>query len=232
MSDIVEKTRSFVRSSMLSYDASHTFDHVERVVATALLLADRERCDEEQKEIIQLAALMHDVQDYKYRRDVSAGSAAVLEFLSSCGYPEERTRRVIECIENVGFKDEIGKYYDPRAFSLESRILQDSDRLDALGAIGCARAFTFGGARDRMLYRPSDLALVPGSITSITADAYGKQHDLSRGEAPSTLRHFHDKLFSLVGLMKTDSGKRIAASRHQFMVAFVDQLHAECAGKR
>lgn len=210
---------------------SHDYNHILRVVAVALSLAKEENVDDTSVEIVHIAALLHDVKDWKYSGDEQAGKKHARAILEQLAYPADKTERVITVIESVGFKDEINADpYQASHLSLEARIVQDADRLDAIGAIGIARCFTFGGARGRALYNKNDLYVQPGTITEITSAEYKAQPSQSTQSAPSTLQHFSDKLFKLKSMMKTQSGALRASQRHEFMLNFVTQFQNECLG--
>jgi uncharacterized protein len=202
---------------------SHDFSHIRRVVALALSLAAEEQCDQETVEVIHIAALLHDVKDWKYCGDEQAGKQYACSLLEQLSYAPDKIQRVVSVIESVGFKDELSSN-SARELSTESCIVQDADRLDAIGAIGIARTFTFGGARSRTLYSGEDLTRTPGSTTELTSAEYKSQSNRS------TMQHFSDKLFKLKSLMKTKSGVTRATERHQFMIEFVSQFQKEVLG--
>ncbi|CEO97218.1 HD/PDEase domain-containing protein [Plasmodiophora brassicae] len=215
-SSIVAKAEQFVKDEMQGQDASHDFAHVERVRRLALELAEEEGV--EAKLVVELGALLHDVRDYKYSGDDRAGPACAREFLQARQCPEDIVERVIAVIAGIGFKHTLGN--EPVAMTPELACVQDADRLDAIGAIGIARCFTFGGAKGRPMYEEGVEAR-----TAISAEEYA---DKRQG---TTVNHFYEKLLHLADRMNTEAGRRRARGRHAFMEAFLNQLQAEIAGQ-
>eukprot|EP01119_Soliformovum_irregulare_P004597 TRINITY_DN15662_c0_g1_i1.p1 TRINITY_DN15662_c0_g1~~TRINITY_DN15662_c0_g1_i1.p1 ORF type:complete len:237 (-),score=54.75 TRINITY_DN15662_c0_g1_i1:51-761(-) len=210
-SALVEAAIEFVKKELAGNDASHDWDHIDRVRKMAVRIADEENAED--KELIELAAILHDVRDWKYSGSETEGPEICGQFLRSQQYDETKLQRILDIIQNISFKNELGK--TPIPVSLELSIVQDADRLDAIGAIGIARAFTFGGSRGRALWAPEQDLKV-----DVTKEEY-----LARSD--DTISHFYQKLYKLKDLMKTESGRRIAEQRHQFMHAFVDQFKQE-----
>jgi uncharacterized protein len=171
--------------------------------------------------VVELAALLHDVKDWKYSGSETAGADAVRAFLESRGCARELIERVVHVVAHVGFKNELGRAAGQQLqLTPELAVVQDADRLDAIGAIGIARCFTFGGARNRAIYDP---ARAPER--NLTKEAYAAQRD-----APS-INHFFEKLLRLKELMKSEAGRRRAEARHAFMEAYLKQFFAEVAGE-
>lgn len=164
-----------------------------------------------------MAALLHDIADPKFNKgDEEIGPRKAEAFLRSIGTDEEVTAHVKLIIENMSFKNS----FDLANFtSLEMKIVQDADRLDAIGAIGIARAFTYGGFKNRVLYDPT---IEP--VTGHTKESY------KNTDAP-TINHFYEKLLLLKDKMNTQTGKALAEERHTFMLAFLDQFYREWEGK-
>uniref|UniRef100_A0A7S3QVN3 HD/PDEase domain-containing protein n=1 Tax=Dunaliella tertiolecta TaxID=3047 RepID=A0A7S3QVN3_DUNTE len=212
----------FVRSQLKAsgMDASHDWDHVLRVKNMAKKLAAEEGLDASTIAVIDLAATLHDVQDYKYSGSATATAVSVKAFLTEQGAPGDLVERVLSIIESVGFKDELGKQAG-HTLSPEQACVQDADRLDAIGAIGIARCFTFGGRFNRKLYDPQ----VPPRL-DLTKEQY-----MATKDQATTINHFPEKLLKLKGMMKTASGKRIAERRHACMVQFLEQFLEECSGR-
>lgn len=234
MTAVVDRAEAWVREELAHNDGSHDYWHIHRVRATAMALAREEsttRGDAVDEEVIELAALMHDVKDWKYADggDANAGRDAVRAFLTSCGYDEEKTEKICAIVRYIGFKSELAgdgdAEYARATNSIEFKIVQDADRLDAIGAIGIARTFCFGGARNNPMH-------VPGvePERALTAEAYAK-NQTSVDRPNTTINHFHEKLFTLRDKMKTDAGRRRAAARHDVMVRFVEQFHREWDGE-
>lgn len=205
---------------MKGNDASHDASHVWRVRDLALSLAREEglASNPDSMEIVELAALLHDIGDYKYLRDPSE-EKIVENFLEDEGLEESKKMRILNIIKKMGFKDEIAGLANAE-FSPEFGVVQDADRLDAIGAIGIARCFTFGGSRNRVLHDP---AIKPRS--DVSKEQYMKK------EEQTTVNHFHEKLLKLKDLMKTEAGRRRAEKRHKFMEEFLMEFYEEWDGK-
>ncbi|KXZ42981.1 hypothetical protein GPECTOR_108g176 [Gonium pectorale] len=226
---LLAAAEAFVRHELAALDASHDYAHIERVRANARNLARLEGVSEEQTALVDLAALLHDVRDWKYSGSDGATTEAVEAFLTAQGADAETIRRVLYIIARVGFKEELAAAAAGGAASdaagadltLAAGIVQDADRLDAIGAIGIARCFTFGGAKHRVLHDPA----VPPRV-GLSKEAY-----MTGGDKTTTINHFYEKLLKLKGLMKTPSGGRIAEQRHAFMEAYLQQFHEEWAGR-
>lgn len=220
---VIAAAEDFVREEMSRYDGSHDWYHVDRVRRNAMSLADEEGVrDEGTRHVVELAALLHDVNDHKYSKSDTAGATSVGAFLEGLGVDEAVAARVVHVVANVGFSTEIGGRMGE--LTTELAIVQDADRLDAIGAVGVARTFCFGGARGRKLYVPDE----PVSSEITQAEYLARQKDGARDVG--TIAHFHEKLFKLAGMMKTEAGRRRARKRHDFMRAFVDQFidESEC----
>ncbi|KAL3502261.1 hypothetical protein ACH5RR_036710, partial [Cinchona calisaya] len=167
---------------------------------------------------VELAALLHDIGDYKYKRDPSEDKI-VEEFLDGEGVNDNKKTKILNIIKRMGFKEELEGLVNGND-SLEFGVVQDADRLDAIGAIGIARCFTFGGSRHRILHDPS---IPPRS--DVSKDQYMKKDE------QTTVNHFHEKLLKLKDLMKTKAGQRRAERRHKFMKEFVEEFYEEWDGR-
>eukprot|EP00245_Coleochaete_scutata_P007792 TRINITY_DN23562_c0_g1_i1.p1 TRINITY_DN23562_c0_g1~~TRINITY_DN23562_c0_g1_i1.p1 ORF type:complete len:277 (+),score=65.39 TRINITY_DN23562_c0_g1_i1:64-894(+) len=218
---LVEEAEVFVKKSMASYDSSHDWWHVERVRKTAIALAREEGLSPTSIEIVELAAILHDVEDHKYVSCGAVQKGAVSAFLQQQGCGDELCQMVTNIIDRMGFKEELGGAMKQDIFP-ELAVVQDADRLDAIGAIGVARCLTFGGSRNRVLYDPD----VPPR-TELTKEQYAKGSERS-----TTINHFYEKLLKLKGLMKTEAGRRRADARHKFMEDFLEQFHGEWEGQK
>ncbi|XP_012462604.1 uncharacterized protein LOC105782421 [Gossypium raimondii] len=218
--DTVKRAEQLVETSMKGNDASHDASHVWRVRDLALSLAREEglSSNPDSMEIVELAALLHDVGDYKYLRDPSE-EKLVENFLEEEGIAESKKMKILSIIKGMGFKDELTGVGN-QEFPPEFGVVQDADRLDAIGAIGIARCFTFGGNRNRVLHDP---AIQPRLDLS-------KEHYMKK-EEQTTVNHFHEKLLKLKDLMKTKAGLRRAEKRHKVMEEFLKQFYAEWDGK-
>jgi uncharacterized protein len=212
---ILDNTIIFVKERLQNAEAGHDWFHVERVYKNSLLIANAEECN---LEIVKLGALLHDIADSKFHNgDETIGPKLAREFLESQKASEEVITHVVNIIENISFK---GGNFEMKFFSKELEIVQDADRLDALGAIGIARTFNYGGFKNRPLYLPN----IPPNL-HMTKEEY------KNSEAP-TLNHFYEKLLLLKDKMNTETGKKIALERHKFMENFLSQFYAEWEGEK
>lgn len=196
-------------------DCSHDYAHVERVRRMSLHIASLH--PEADQVLVELAALCHDIGDAKYNKTETA--SCVLE---SCGFDKELCERVQQLVDGVSFRHELcqieqhGWQYVKENCPLELAIVQDADRLDAIGAIGVARCLAFSGKRNVLFYRPSDF----GKPSGTTADQYGMC-------SSTAISHFYEKLLTLKDRMKTPYGVQEAEKRHQFTESFLKQLEHE-----
>jgi len=212
---IIEITKTFVQQKLQGAESGHDWFHTQRVYNNALLIAKGEDCD---LFVVQLGALLHDVADSKfYNGDETVGPKLAWEFLESENVPEDIILQVVNIIENISFK---GGNFEKHFHSAELAIVQDADRLDAIGAIGTARTFNYGGFMNRAIYDPS---IAPN--LKMTKEEYKKS------DSP-TLNHFYEKLLLLKDKMNTPTGKRIAQERHAFMETFLAQFYAEWDGEK
>ena len=221
----VTAAHAAVLRSVKDNDASHDMSHVHRVMRQALRLAREEGVtDATTLAVVELGALLHDLHDYKYSGDDSASESASAVILRDSGVPTDVSLRVLAIIRGVSFSSELDAGLaggsGASRLPLEVAVVQDADRLDAIGAIGVARCLTFGGAKHRVLYDP---AFPPLDVAAMTKEAY-------RTTPTTTLNHFHEKLLLLRDLMKTKSGRAAADQRHEFMLGFLAQFKAEWEG--
>ena len=213
--DLINKTILFVKEKLANAEGGHDWFHIQRVYKNALLISSGETCDET---VVKLGALLHDIADSKFHNgDESVGPKVAREFLESEGVSENIIVHVIQIIDNISFK---GGNNEKRFSSVELDIVQDADRLDAIGAIGIARAFNYGGFKNRAMHDPQ---IAPKM--NMTKEEY------KSSQAP-TINHFYEKLLLLKDKMNTKSGKKIAEERHNYMEGFLEQFFAECEGKR
>jgi len=197
--DIISMTKEFVKQKMETYDSGHDWWHIERVRRIAKFINEQEALAD--PFTLDIAVLLHDSADSKFAgNDKGGGYALIKEFMVKAGLNEIKDT-VIEAIRNVSFsnKNPSGNLNDPVLL-----ILQDADRLDAIGAIGIARAFNYGGFRNNVIYDPE------------------VEH-----RTPSTISHFYEKLLVLKYRMNTLTAKRLAAERHEFMEVFLRQFYKE-----
>ena len=212
---LIDTTILFVKETLAQAEGGHDWFHIERVCKNALLIAATEVCD---IEIVQLGALLHDIADSKFHNgDETIGPKTARTFLESENVSSETIDHVIAIIENISFK---GGNVKRKFSSIELDIVQDADRLDAIGAIGIARTFNYGGFKNRALYHPE----IARNL-SMTKEEY------KNNEAP-TINHFYEKLLLLKDKMNTETGKQIAQERHRYMEDFLEQFYAEWEGKK
>jgi len=212
-SDLINKTIAFVKEKLNDAEGGHDWFHIERVYKNALLIAKDTDCD---LLVVQLGALLHDIADSKFHNgDETIGPKTARLFLESENVAEDTIQHVVNIIENISYK---GGNFEKSFHSAALDIVQDADRLDAIGAIGIARAFNYGGFKNRSLYNPE---IAP--VTNMSKEDYKKNN------AP-TINHFYEKLLLLKDKMNTETGKQIAAERHHFMETFLAQFYAEWEG--
>jgi uncharacterized protein len=213
--DLIDKTILFVNEKLENAEGGHDWFHIERVFKNAVLISKNEACD---VTVVKLGALLHDIADSKFHDgDETVGPRIAREFLESEKVDEEIITHVVNIIENISFK---GGNFEKKFTSIELSIVQDADRLDAIGAIGIARTFNYGGFKNRTLYDPK---IAP--ISSMTKEEYKKN------DSP-TLNHFYEKLLLLKDKMNTATGKQIAQERHRYMEGFLAQFYAEWEGEK
>lgn len=206
MDTLIEKCKQLVEDIYNQNDASHDFAHIERVMRNAEMILQQESAADPQ--IVRLAVLLHDIDDVKYHSDDQPTAS---ELLQAIGADPSLLQQVLACIESVSFSGGHAR----ELTSIEGAIVRDADRLDAIGAIGIARTFAFGGARGRKLYDADETARMNMSEAEY------------RGKKTASVTHFYEKLLLLKDLMVTKEGKRLAEQRHAFMEAFLKQLDSE-----
>ena len=212
---LLQNTKNFVKQELQNAEAGHDWFHIERVINNSLLIAKSEICS---LEVVQLAALLHDIADSKFHNgDESIGPRTAKIFLESQNVNRETIDHVVKIIENISFK---GSHKNSDFTSIELQIVQDADRLDAIGAIGIARTFNYGGFKNREIYNPE---IKPN--LAMTKEEY-------KNNSAPTINHFYEKLLLLKDKMNTKTGIQIAAQRHEFMETFLEQFFAECDGSR
>jgi uncharacterized protein len=207
---IIEKTVTFVQDTLKNAEGGHDWWHIHRVWTNAKHIAQREHCD---LLTVELAALLHDIADSKFHNgDEEIGPATAGNFLSSILVDADTITHVQQIIRHMSFKAS----FDKATFhSNELAIVQDADRLDAIGAIGIARAFTYGGFKDREIYNPN-----------IQPNLNMSKEEYKNTTAP-TINHFYEKLLLLKDKMNTPTGKQLARQRHNFMESFLQQFYSE-----
>ncbi len=193
--EILALTQAYIKKTFLDEGTGHDYFHIERVVKNAKKILVTEIAD---SFLVELAAWTHDIGDYKLHDGVDKSEELIREFLESINVEEESIVKVLEIVSQVSFS----KGNVPT--TIEAKIVQDADRLDAIGAVGIARCFAYGGSVGNILYNPYD--------NSVNA---------------SSVQHFYDKLFKLKGLMNTETAKKIAERRHQYMENFIEEFYQE-----
>lgn len=211
MEQIISDAIAFIRAAFAGDSSGHDYYHSMRVYQTALLIAKREHAD---AGIVALAALLHDVDDRKLSPQTHAHKDNAVRLLTEHGVSEESIRRICLIIDEVSFSGSDSV----RPSTLEGQCVQDADRLDALGAIGIARTFAYGGSHGRAMYDPDDPPML----------------NMNRAEyekcVSSSLNHFYEKLFLLKDMMSTDYGRKIAEKRDIYMREFAARFMAEWDG--
>jgi len=217
--EVISLTIKFVKKELTNVEGGHDWFHIKRVWSTAKTIAKNESVD---PFIVELGALLHDIADAKfYDGDETIGSKKARSFLQSIEVDEATIQHIVNIIDHISYKSTLDiKSSDRTFFSKELEVVQDADRLDALGAIGIARAFNYGGYKNRELYNPT----IKPNINQ-SKEAYKKS------TAP-TINHFYEKLLLLKDKMNTDSGKQMAEERHDFMIRFLAQFYSEWEGKK
>lgn len=211
---LIEQTKKYVKQTLKNAEGGHDWFHIERVYKNALLIAKEENCN---LEVVQLAALLHDIADSKFHNgDETIGPKTAKNFLEQENVSKETIAHVLAIIENISFK---GGNFEQKFQSIELDIVQDADRLDAIGAIGIARTFNYGGFKNRTLYNPE---IKPN--LSMSKEEY-------KNATSPTINHFYEKLLLLKDKMNTPTGKKIAVERHAFMELFLKQFYSEWEGK-
>ena len=210
MNDILARTEAYVTRQLENAEAGHDIWHIRRVVKNARKIAEKEGGD---PLVIQLAAWLHDLADGKFHAgNEEERMQEIIDFLRSLGLEEDKIFHIENIIRNISFKN----HFRPEGFeSLELHIVRDADRLDAIGAIGVARAFHFGGYKNNPIYLP-DIPL----HEEITGEEYKKYNR-------PTIHHFYDKLLKIRDLLHTNTAKKMAEERHRFLELFLDRFFKE-----
>jgi len=213
---IIEATKVFVKETLKDAEAGHDWFHTLRVYNNARLIAKSESVD---LYIVVLGALLHDIADSKFHNgDDTVGPRVARKFLLQHNVDSFVIDSVIDIINNISFNKSLETNNKPNSIELD--VVQDADRLDAIGAIGIARCFNYGGFKNRKLFDPS-----------IKPNLKMSKKEYKNSKAP-TINHFYEKLLLLSDKMNTKTGKKIAKERHQFMTEYLDQFHAEWEGNR
>ena len=211
--NIIDRAFEYVKDIFNGESSGHDYFHTLRVYNTAIKIAEREGADEL---IVGLSALLHDVDDIKLSPRTHANKDRAVAFLKENNFPQDKIELICQIIGEVSFKgtDTVAPE------SLEGKCVQDADRLDAIGAIGIARAFAYGGYHNRVMHDPS----VPPSL-NMSGEEY-------RNHISTTVNHFYEKLFLLKDMMNTSAAKEIAGEREEYMKEYISRFLAEWEGLR
>ena len=213
--EIIEKTIEFVKETLANAEGGHDWFHIERVYKNGLLIAKNERVN---TFVVQLGALLHDIADSKFHNgDESKGPKVAREFLFKLNVDSLVIEHVVNIIENISFNKSLEN--TELFISEELKVVQDADRLDAIGAIGIARCFNYGGFKNIPLYDPD------------IAPNLNMSKEIYKASNSPTINHFYEKLLLLKNKMNTKTGKQIAKNRHEYMLDFLDQFYSEWNGK-
>jgi uncharacterized protein len=209
---IIQKTADYIRREFSDDSSGHDWWHIYRVWKNAIAICEIEKAD---SFIVQLAALLHDLDDWKFNDHGDETPHRARAWLDSCDVDSSIADSVCEIIEHISYK---GAGVENKMDSLEGFIVQDADRLDAIGAIGIGRAFAYGGYKNRPLYDPDSAPKMHASFEEY------------KNSKSATINHFYEKLLLLKDRMNTATAKRIAAERHKVMENFLSQFMLEWEG--
>lgn len=211
---IVAKTEAYLRETLAGDGTGHDAWHVLRVRRLALHLARHEGAD---PYVVELAALLHDIADWKFHDgDEEVGPRRAIEWLAALGVEPEVVEEVGAIVRDLSFK---GAGVEARPLSLEGKVVQDADRLDAIGAIGIGRTFAYGGHKGRPLYDPA-----------VPPEAHASAERYKANRSP-TLNHFHEKLLLLKDRLNTATARALAERRHRYLEEFVERFLEEWEGR-
>ncbi len=212
---LVENTITFVKNTLQDAEGGHDWWHIYRVWKLALQIGEEENANDL---VVQLGALLHDISDSKFNNgDETVGPKMARSFLEEQLVDVNIINQVIDIIEKISFK---GGFDAQQEKSIELQVVQDADRLDAIGAIGIARAFNYGGFKNRTMHDPT-----------VKPVEYQDKEAYKKSTAP-TINHFYEKLLQLKDKMNTSTGKNLAIQRHKFMETYLSQFYAEWEGER
>ncbi len=209
--EIIDRAAAYVREKFENEYSGHDWFHTLRVFRTATRIAEAEGAD---VETVQLAALLHDVDDRKLSPETYADKANARSFLSANNVEESKISEICRIISEISFAENC------IPSTLEGKCVQDADRLDAIGAVGIARAFAYGGNHNRLMYHPD----VKPNL-NMSKEEYVNSKS-------TTVNHFYEKLFKLTDMMNTDTAKSIAKERDEYMRTFIDEFMDEWEGKK
>lgn len=212
--DAVSKTAKFIKKKFADESTGHDWWHMYRVWRLSKQIASKEETSN--MLVVELAALLHDIADWKFSEDDEAGPKAARQWLESIKVNQDIINRVEDIVRNISFK---GAKVDNKLSTLEGYIVHDADKLDAIGAVGVARAFAYGGHTGRVIYDPTRKPKLHDSFEDYKNDKTG------------TINHFYDKLLLLKDKMLTETGRRMAISRHRYLEKFLEEFYEEWEGR-
>jgi len=213
-SEAIRKTENFVSDYFKNEGSGHDWFHIDRVRKMAISIGSSEGCD---LFIVEIAALLHDLDDWKLNNSESDDVSKTEKWLNQLAISPDVSYRILRIISEVSYT---GAGCETPVSSVESSVVQDADRLDAMGAIGIARTFAYGGHKNRLIYDPS-----------VSPEIHADFNEYKKSSTP-TINHFYEKLLLLKDRMNTETAKSIAESRHQFMVSFLAQFYDEWDAKK
>lgn len=214
-SEVIAKTVEMIKDKFLNERSGHDWWHIWRVWQLTKRIGLEEKAD---MLVVELAALLHDIADWKDNEgDLRAGGRVSRKWLESIGVDEEVIAKVVEIVDNVSYK---GAGVEDKMGALEGQVVQDADRLDAMGAIGIGRVFMYGGNKGREMHNPDSKVV------------YTKDFDTYKNAGQTSINHFYEKLLLLKDRMHTQTGKKLAHERHLYMEKYLDQFYAEWKGER
>jgi len=218
--NVILKTEEFVKKELFKEATGHDWFHTERVRNMAKTIAIAENAD---LFTVEISALLHDIGDHKlYNGDENKSSEIIKNWLAQFDTPNSLINQIIAIVDNLSYTKSLGKSTSElNSVSIEAKVVCDADRLDAIGAIGIARVFAYGGFSGRVIHDPS---ILPREITS-------KEIYLNKNNATS-VNHFYEKLLNIKDKMYTEKGKIIAQERHDFMISYLDRFYSEWEGKK
>ena len=206
---MIDKTKEFVKNKLYGEGSGHDWFHIERVYNLAKYIGKKEKAD---SFIVEMCALLHDIDDWKFSNTNDIQTTVTENFLKSINIDESSLEQIIKIIQTMSFK---GGIVDSTQTTIEGKVVQDADRLDAIGAIGIARTFAYGGHKNRLIYDPD---IKPMDFKSLEEVKNAENH---------TINHFYEKLLKLKDLMNTDTAKELAEKRHKFMENFLEEFYEE-----
>lgn len=212
---ILDKTRDYIKLELSGDGSGHDWWHIVRVTKTAMQIGIKEGAD---LFIVELGAMLHDLGDFKFHNgDDTVGPRMVTEWLEKMNLDSDTIKKVVDIVKEISYK---GSEVETPMSTLEGEIVQDADRLDAIGAIGIARTFAYGGSKSREMHNPD-----------VKPENHYNFEDYKNSKAP-TINHFYEKLLLLKDRMNTATASKMALKRHEYMKDYLDQFYKEWEGER